>query len=77
MKRRIKTIHLKDGKQIFYPTDAELKELWDYVEEVEIEERYTIEEWKGKFVVIRSFDDAWYCDKCKIYHSKDHVCVRI
>lgn len=53
MKRKIKMIMLKDGKQIFYPSDAEMKELWDYVETVDIEESYSIEEWKAKFVVIR------------------------
>lgn len=57
MKRKIKLIQLKDGKQIYYPSDAELKELWDYVERVDIEESYSIEEWKRKFVVIRGLPD--------------------
>lgn len=58
MKRKIKMIQLKDGKQLYYPSDGELKELWDQVERVDIEESYTIDEWKRKFVVIRSFDNG-------------------
>lgn len=58
MIRKIKMIQLKDGKQLYYPSDGELKELWDYVERVDIEESYTIEEWKEKFVVIRSIGDG-------------------
>ena len=54
MKRTIKVLFLKDGKQIFYPSDGEMKELWDYVEQICIEETYTIEEWRSKFVVIRN-----------------------
>ena len=56
MKRKIKTLLLKDGKQIFYPSDEECKRLWDYVERVDIEESYTIEEWQSKYVLIRSYD---------------------
>ena len=48
MKRKIKTLFLKDGKQIFYPTDDECKRLWNDVERIDIEESYTIEEWKQK-----------------------------
>ena len=55
MKRKIKTLFLKDGKQIFYPTDDESKRLWDAVERIDIEESYTIEEWKQKYVLIRAF----------------------
>lgn len=58
MKRTIKALFLKDGKQLFYPSDAECKTLWDYVERIDIEESYTIEEWQRKFVLIRGFDDA-------------------
>lgn len=56
MKRKIKMIQLKDGKQLYYPSDAEMKELWNYVDMVVMEETYTIQEWQSKFVVIRSFD---------------------
>lgn len=56
MKRKIKAICLKDGKQIYWPTDEECKKVWDYVAVIQIEETYTIEEWQAKFVIIRSFD---------------------
>jgi len=56
VKRKIKTLLLKDGKQIFYPTDDECKKLWDYVERVDIEESYSIEEWQSKYVLIRSYE---------------------
>jgi len=58
MKRTIKALFLKDGKQLFYPSDQECKTLWGYVERIDIEESYTIEEWQSKFVLIRGFDDA-------------------
>lgn len=58
MKRKIKMIMLKDGKQIFYPSDAEMKELWDQVDRIDIEESYSMAEWSEKFVVIRSFDNG-------------------
>jgi len=58
MKRKIKALFLKDGKQIFYPTDDECKRLWDDVERIDIEESYSIEEWSAKFVVVRSYDGA-------------------
>ena len=57
MKRTIKTIILKDGKQICYPSDPECKLLWDQVDKVVIEESYTMEEFNKKYVLIRSFDD--------------------
>lgn len=57
MKRRIKALYLRDGKQVFYPTDDECKRLWDYVDRIDIEESYSIEEWKGKFIVIMRVDD--------------------
>jgi hypothetical protein len=56
MKRKIKALFLSDGKQIFYPSDEECKRLWDYVERIDIEESYTIEEWRSKYVLIRSYD---------------------
>jgi len=77
MKRKIKTLFLKDGKQIFYPTDDECKRLWNDVERIDIEESYSIEEWKQKYVLIRAYDDRWYCSKCNVYHNKAHVCVRL
>jgi hypothetical protein len=58
MTRKIKTLFLKDGKEIFYPSDAECKTLWDQVERIDIEESYTIEEWKEKYVLIRSYSGA-------------------
>lgn len=57
MIRKIKAIYLKDSKQLFYPSDEELKRLWDYVERIDIEESYTIDEWKSKFIVVRHYDD--------------------
>lgn len=56
MKRKIKTLHLKDGKQIFYPTDDECKKLWNDVEQICIEETYSITEWLQKYVLIRSYE---------------------
>lgn len=56
MKRQIKTIYLKDGKQIFYPSDNELKKIWNQIETIEITERYSIKEWNDKYVFIRSYD---------------------
>jgi hypothetical protein len=58
MIRKIKAIFLKDGKQIYYPTDDECKKLWDQVEKIDIEESYTMDEFRQKFVVIRSYDGA-------------------
>ncbi len=57
MKRTIKTLFLKDGKQICYPSDPECKTLWEQVVRIDIEESYSIEEWNSKFVMIRSFSD--------------------
>lgn len=56
MKRTIKALYLKDGKQIFYPSDDECKKLWDYVDRIDIEESYTIQEWQRKFILIRGFE---------------------
>lgn len=56
MKRRITLIQLKDGKQLYCPSDAEMKELWSDVERVDIEESYTIDEWNEKFIVIRGVE---------------------
>lgn len=58
MTRKIKTLFLTDGKQIFYPSDEECKRLWDQVERIDIEESYSIAEWKEKYVLIRSYDGA-------------------
>lgn len=57
MKRTIKALHLKDGKQLMYPNDEECKKLWNEVVRVDIEESYSIEEWKERFVLIRSFNN--------------------
>lgn len=58
MIRKIKILFLKDGKQIFYPTDDECKKLWNDVDNITIEETYTIEEWRRKFVLIRSYNNS-------------------
>jgi hypothetical protein len=58
MIRKIKAIFLKDGKQIYYPTDDECKKLWDQVEKIDIEESYTMDEWKQKYVLIRSYSGS-------------------
>lgn len=57
MKRKIKTLILKDGKQLMYPSDEECKILWSQVERIDIEESYSIEEFSQKYVLIRSFSD--------------------
>lgn len=56
MKRKIKTLFLRDGKQIFYPSDDECKRLWNEVERIDIEESYSIEEWSSKYILIRSYE---------------------
>jgi len=52
MKRKIKAIYLKDGKQIFYPSDDEFKTLWEQVAHVSVEETYTVDEFIDRFVLI-------------------------
>ena len=75
MQNKIKQITLLDGKQFFYPTEKEIKNLSDQIATVIIEETMTKEEWDKLYFDI--YNPTWYCDKCKIYHSKEHVCVRI
>lgn len=58
VKRKIKAIYLKDGKQLFYPSDDEWNKLYDQIEKVEIEESYSKEEWEAKFIVVRMSDDV-------------------
>lgn len=52
MQSKIKQITLLDGKQIFYPSEEELKHLWHQVEIVLIEEWLTKAEYDKMFVYV-------------------------
>lgn len=52
MKSKIKQITLTDGKQIFYPSEEEVKKVNDQIERVEIIEYLTKDEWDKLYIDI-------------------------
>lgn len=52
-KSRITRIKLVDGKTLHYPSDMELKQLWDEIESITYEQIMSKAEWESKFVMVR------------------------
>lgn len=52
-KSRIIRVKLVDGKTLHYPSDMELKQLWDEIESITYEQIMTKAEWESKFVMVR------------------------
>jgi rubrerythrin len=81
---RITKIKLVDGKEIWYPTDIELKQLGDEIVEVRVEEQLTREQFEAKYYVVRSEKPAvldkakyWICNTCGKRHAEDYVCTML
>lgn len=51
---RITKIKLLNGKEIWYPTDIELRQLGDEIVEVRVEEQLTREQFEAKYYLVRS-----------------------
>lgn len=55
MQRRIVKVILLDSKQIWYPTDIEMKQLWNDVKSIVYEELMTKEEFEEKYFIVRNY----------------------
>lgn len=59
MKSKIKQITLIDGKQLFYPSEEEVRKLGDVIKEVVIEETLTKAEYDNEGFTIPQFDRSY------------------
>ena len=76
-KSRITRVKLLDGKTIHYPSDMELKQIWNDVECITYEELMTKEDWEKRFVIIRTEESEkpyWECH-CGEMHPADYICT--
>lgn len=79
VKSKIKQITLTDGKQLFYPSDEEVKKLSDIIATITIEETMTKEEfniWQAqKNATADMAATVNYCVKCDSWHDPDYDCM--
>lgn len=59
MKSKIKQITLIDGKRLFYPSEEEVKKLWQQVETVELIEYMTRDEYDNLYIDMPQFDRSY------------------